>query len=422
MNIVFFTDVIESTLRRWEKNDEVYFETKASKAAKDAVANSQSILISGRSGSRKTAAARHIALHLRAQNYTIVPVESANDVINYRCKDTRQIFVIDDVFGKYYPDTVKVKQWEELNCKLESVFNDVEVKLVCTLRQQITESGIFSSSNTILQHKMNIIEFDNAENELSKDEKYAILQNHLIQESKEHDLSEDEKIECCKGTLAFPLHCRLFVSNETWFKSKQRFFNTPSVYLKDELTLLFHRNKELYCVLVLCMMFSGKLPIQLLDVSNDVEKENLKAEMTLAKTIIESCCLSREISREILLTNLKSVIGIYIDKSICGQYYEFIHDTLLEVVSVHFSSIKPTIFINYCDIQFLASRVRMYNQSNNNDECAIIVDECSIKELIQRFLQELRNGMFFDVLQSQPISNKIVEYITFVQIYHPLCF
>ena len=40
MNIVFFTDVIESTLRRWEKNDEVYFETKASKAAKDAVANS----------------------------------------------------------------------------------------------------------------------------------------------------------------------------------------------------------------------------------------------------------------------------------------------------------------------------------------------------------------------------------------------
>lgn len=365
-------------------------------------------MIIGQSGSGKSASARNVALKWQSRGYDVVPVESLEQILEYRCKETHQIFVIDDVVGKYSVNGSYLYQLERLDSKLKALFNDSHAKLLCTLRKVVASDVKFTATNTILNDKAYIIDLDHKDNSLLYAEKMFILKNHLIRTNRQNDLSYEECTNCCNTNLAFPLLCRVFTTSDGLFQSKSDFFKKPLMYVNDEITKLHQRNKEVYCSLVICMIFSGKLRAEMFSVCDDSGEKQEKDERILGM-ISEACGLHRHTSRHILLDSVLSVKGIYIKNNL-GKI-SFLHDSFLEAVSFHFSKVNLCVFLKCCNLEFLRERVRVLSPNVNDDQNIIILNEDSFGYLANRFIVELNNGDFIDILSSQAIKEK-----TFIKI------
>lgn len=229
----------------------------------------------------------------------------------------------------------------------------------------------------------------------------SILKNHLVCTDRQNDISEEECTDCCKGSLAFPLLCHLFTTSDSLFKYKSDFFRNPYNFLNDEIIKLYKKNKRVYCSLVIWMMFSGKLKEDLFSVSDD-EDENQEQNERIFRMLFEACGLNRNISKQTLLKSLLSVEGVYIERH--SGMISFVHDTFLEAISFHFSMVNVRVFLECCDSAFLMNRVRINSPQVNDDQNIIVLPDNYFCYLAIRFIRELKNGHFMDVLCSQPIQ------------------
>ncbi|XP_063400264.1 uncharacterized protein LOC134684883 [Mytilus trossulus] len=396
-------DNINELINKWRIEDKPFFFTRAGKLVYDMLESENIVMIIGQSGSGKSATARHIALKWISNGYDVVSVESVEQILGYRCKGTKQIFVIDDAVGKYSVNGSYVNQWERLDSKLTTLFDDDNAKLICTLRKVVAIDSKFKASKTCLSEKAYIVDLDHEDNCLLLEEKMSILKNHLISTDRQNDISDEECKDCCKGNFAFPLLCHVFTTSNGLFLRKSDFFQKPFNYLNDEITKLHQRNKEVYCSLVTCMIFSGKLKVKLFSLSDDSDEEQEKSGRIIGM-IAEACGLNRNISRQTLLDSLLSVESVYV-KSYCGVI-SFLHDSFLEAISFHFSKVNPYVFLECCDIAFLKERVRVISSQVNDDENVIVLNDESFGLLANRFIAELKAGEFMDVLCSHPIRNE----------------
>ncbi|CAG2232664.1 unnamed protein product [Mytilus edulis] len=237
-------DNIQDLTNKWKKDDQPFFVTRAAKHVFDKLETVNIVVIIGQSGSGKSATARNVALKWESQGYDVVPVESVDKIIEYRCKDTQQIFVIDDPIGIYSVNGSYLNQWEMLDSKLKALLNDNNAKIVCTLRKNMAIDTRLRATNTILNDRAYIIDLDHEDNSLNGVEKMSILKNHLIYSNRQNDISDEECKDCCKAKFAFPLLCHIFTTNDCLFHRKSDFFQKPFDYLNDEITKLHQRNKK----------------------------------------------------------------------------------------------------------------------------------------------------------------------------------
>lgn len=164
------TDESATLIRTWRKDDDSFYETKGSEFVFDKVKDHSCILVTSSLGFGKTATIRHIALKLQREGFEIVPVEIPNDIIKYKTKQ-KQVFLIDNVLGKYDLDLFLLEIWERIN---ETLINYLEKessskKIVCTLRLQIATQSRFKNASTILNKE--VINLEDESHALSKDEK-----------------------------------------------------------------------------------------------------------------------------------------------------------------------------------------------------------------------------------------------------------
>lgn len=357
-------------------------------------------MVIGHSGSGKSAVARNAALKYHSKGYDVVPVEFVDKILEYRCKLTKQFFVIDDVVGKYSIDGSCLYQWERLDSKLQALFIDHNAKLICTLRKVLATDPKFRATKTLLSEKAHIIDLDHQDNYLLSEEKMSVLNNHLTCTGRHGDLSDEECRKCCKSNFAFPLLCNIFTTSDGLFQRKSSFFRKPFSFLNDEIGKLHQRNKEIYCSLVICMINYGTLSTDIFSVCDKSRGEQDKIERMLGM-ISEACGLNRNISRQTLLDSLISVEGVYI--KICFGNITFLHDSFLEAISFHFSKVNIFILLEFCYIEFLKERVRVISPHVYDDQNVIVLEEESYFHLACRFIAELKKGCFSDILWSQPI-------------------
>lgn len=401
LSYMIVLDNILDLTNKWKIDNQPFFVTRAAKHVFNKLESVNIVIIIGQSGSGKSATARNVALKWESQGYNVVPVESVDNIIDYRCKDTQQIFVIDDPIGIYSVNKSYLNQWEMLDSKLKALLNDNNVKLICTLRKTVASDTKFRATDTILNDRAYIIDFDHKDNSLHGEEKMTILKNHLIYSSRQNDISDEECKNCCKATLAFPLLCHIFTTNDCLFHRKSDFFQKPFDYLNDEITKLHRRNKKVYCSLVICMIFAGRLNAKTFSVSNGLNENQLE-NTRIFDMIIESCGLHRNVSRQTLLDSLLSVEGVYI--KIYFERIVFLHDSFLESISFHFAKVNSCVFLECCKTKFLRERVRVISKQINDDQNVIVLDEESYCHLATRFIAELKKGEFMDILYSQPIK------------------
>lgn len=82
-----------------------------SKLVYDKVKVCNCIVVTSNLGLGKTATIRHIALKFKLEEFELVPVESPMDIIKYKTTK-KQLFLTDDVLGKYSLSPTRLGEWE----------------------------------------------------------------------------------------------------------------------------------------------------------------------------------------------------------------------------------------------------------------------------------------------------------------------
>ncbi|VDI04843.1 Hypothetical predicted protein [Mytilus galloprovincialis] len=389
----------------WKKDDVSFYETKGLELVYDKVMDCSCILLTSNSGFGKTATIRHIALKLQQEGFKIVPIESPDDIIKYK-KNQNQVFLIDDVIGKNNLSPTLLEKWERINEKLMSCLKVEQGsnKLFCTLRFQIANHQRFKNASTILNQE--VINIESESYALSEEEKQKILMKHLKKNNFEKKIKTEEVETMCKTKYAFPLLCKLVSNDEERFVKRIAFFRQPFLLLKEELDKMSNENKELFCILVLCMLFNGSLSRSIFDIESDEYDEKIYR-------IMQACGLQRNVSKKEIENSAFSAFGSYLSED--GYHFRFIHDALEETVGSHFYKFDPGIMFLDCDISFLRDRVRIQtkreNVNENFDENMVIIQEDELNEnhlkpLYNRLSNELSCAGSSCVLMSQLFENR----------------
>jgi energy-coupling factor transporter ATP-binding protein EcfA2 len=96
---VLFTEEIES----WKKDN--FFETSAVATILKEVRNKSFVVIRGPSGIGKSTIVKLVALQLQnSDGYHILPVMRPEDIVKYLDPNIKQIYIIDDICGKFSVD------------------------------------------------------------------------------------------------------------------------------------------------------------------------------------------------------------------------------------------------------------------------------------------------------------------------------
>ncbi|XP_056003199.1 uncharacterized protein LOC125661021 [Ostrea edulis] len=372
-----------NVLQEWKFELEVFYRTRGTSEVLDKIRTNNTVTIIGNSGSGKSATMKYVAFLLKEEGYEITPVSSATDIPVHRFSDRKQIFVIDDIFGKYKVDTVMFESWRRLDYRLKVIFRDRNAKLLCTLRRQLQNDISQFIDETIFD--TTVVDLDSYDLALSEIEKKGILENHLLHRKIEIQFDDVSINRICISNYAFPLMCKLFSSNSDFLNKKANFFTFPSV-IRKEFDHLQKENKKVYCALVLIIIFDCEELKNIFDITCEI---NRRDDYNL---VLQACGVGESIARTCLYDKLLSVSGVFVGSD---NPFIFIHDNIEENVAYHFGSHSPKIMLQCCKRAFLRERIRI-TRHGMDDENVLVITPSSYDALSQRFLKEILNGKGFD--------------------------
>lgn len=383
-----------NVLDEWRAELETFYETEGTKEVIEQLNTNNAVMITGNSGIGKTATMKYVSLLFESKGYEVVLITSPSDIPLYRFSERKQLFIMDDIIGKYRLDSVAVELWRKLHDRLRVVFKDNSVKLLSTLRRQLYTDmrsilfpTVFSSS---------IVDLESNNLVLSSNEKKGMLQNYIKRRNITQNFDDDEMLRICSCQIAFPLLSNLFTSNQEFLKMKAKFFQSPYIVFKEELNRLQIENKEVYCVLVLVVIFHLEDLLTIFDINCEIKKKEAYNK------ILRACEVPENIARRTLNRHLQSVAGTFVERT---NIFKFQHDKLEETIACHFGSKFPDIMLQYCKLDFIRDRVRLTSKPTD-DENILVLKQSSFDVFSKRVIDEIRNGKFRDILLSEPMQCK----------------
>lgn len=397
-----------NVLDDWRADLENFYETEGTKKVIEQLNTNNAVMITGNSGIGKTATMKYVSLLFEKTEYEVVLISSPNDIPTQRFPGRKQIFIIDDIIGKYSVDSVAVELWRRLYDRLRVIFKDKNVKLLSTLRRQLYAD--MSSTLFPIVFNSTTVDLESKELVLSSSEKKRMLEHYLERRKITEYLDGDEMLRICSCQTAFPLLCNLFTSNQEFLKMKSTFFQSPSIIFNEELNRLQIENKEVYCVLVLVVIFHLEELQTIFDINCEVEK------IVAYNKILRACEVPENTGRKTLHRRLQSVAGTFVETT---NIFKFKHDKLEETISSHFGSQFPDIMLQYCKLNFIRDRVRL---EPTDDENILVLKESSYDLFSKRVIDEIMKGKFRDILLSEPMQcDKVIEHFAFCIKKHQMC-
>ena len=117
----------------------VFFPTKATDTVDKIIDEKRYVIVTGHSGSGKSAIIQHIALKYRKKGWVVKPVEAIEQIIKaYKSNDFEEnltLFVMNDPIGKEVFDDILHSSWSKYKVTIEIFLK--KVKLIMTCRKHI---------------------------------------------------------------------------------------------------------------------------------------------------------------------------------------------------------------------------------------------------------------------------------------------
>ncbi|XP_078311391.1 uncharacterized protein LOC111135134 [Crassostrea virginica] len=377
-------------LDKWEHEDKVFVPTRATDAVEKMIETKRYVIVSGHSGSGKSAIIQHIALKYRKKGWVVKPVEEINQIIKaYESEEFEEnmtLFVIDDPIGNGVFDDLLHRSWKN-HAKRITLFLH-KVKLLMTCRKQILSD---SRTSGLFVEKDNIIEIDDVNNNLCEDEKLQIF----LKRMPNYNFTRHQMEELLSVKTLFPLLCKLSAyEKDKSFNNIKHVFTNPDGIISKQIKEFRENDKKKYCALVCLFFFKNKLS------ATDLQK---KEHQDLFNKCLTMSGIRKGTPIEII-RSLKPLEGFFV-KSIDG-IYQFYHDFIMEVTTCVFGKEYPLEIINEADLSVLRKRIRIGPDKSN--AFTILLSEKYIVEIVNRFFDGLFSERFMEVVLNPCLKNENV--------------
>ena len=394
MHILFSTetDYEQSIFRQWEHDDELFVSTKACKTVESLVKNNNVVIVTGHSGSGKSAIIQHIALKYRKQGWVVKPINKVEEIHNtFKSgifKPGKCVFVFNDPIGKESYDEVLYNEWGHFRETLGILIKNVKVVLTCR-----TSIILDQRARGFFEENFKRIDIDDSQSKITREEKKCIFRKHL---PNERFTNEEEFDQLCDSNMYFPLLCKLCGRDSNHTENKLKIFEEPVKVLKKEIETYKTKDKGTYCALV-CLIFNN----------NELSLHTLKDNRDLFEMSLQLCELPPYTSPATVINKLEPLVGYFVKKF--GEKYTFYHDFVMEVTTFVFGSENPSETIKIADLSFLRKRISVEkSECLTNDSFTIFLNDESIPNLVNRLFEELFGDRFIEVVLNPCLRNKQV--------------
>ncbi|XP_078328666.1 uncharacterized protein LOC111112983 [Crassostrea virginica] len=393
------TDSEKSMFRHWLEDDAFFILTRAAKKVDKLIKTNNLVIVTGHSGSGKSAIIQHIALQYRSQGWIIKPVYSFQEIHDaYRSRNFEKglyIFVFNDPIGKESYDEMSYNEWIRYREILDLLIKDAKLLLTC--RRSIffdpRAKGFFEQNldeEEVSEQKLIKIDINDNNYKLSTDEKKTMFKKHMpAAKPTKHDLDQ-----ICEIDMYFPLLCKWCRCKQMQTKNILNVFKEPVKFLKTEIETYKDKNKELYCGLV-CLILS----------KNELCLDDLEKKAALFSKSLKLCELPPSTLPSTIINKLEPLLGLFVRK--IGEKFSFYHDFVMEVTTYVLCSQHPQETIEFADLSFLRKRISV-GKNKSKPRFSILLNHKHIKDLVDRFFEELIGNRFIEVILSPSLKDEDV--------------
>ena len=386
---------------QWQENDDFFISTRAARTVEKIIKTNNLVMVTGHSGSGKSAIIQHIALQYRKQGWIIKPVYSFQEIYDVykseKFEKDRYIFVFNDPIGKESYDEMSYNEWTRYREIIDLLIE--RAKLLLTCRRSIFSDprakGFFEQElekDDNYEQKLINIDINEDHCKLSTDEKKEMFKTH-IPDAKP---TKEDFIQICEIDMYFPLLCKLCRGQLMKNRNIANVFKEPVQVLKKEIVNYKKNDRETYCGLV-CLILS----------KNDLSLYCLQENTTLFKKILELCDLPPHTSASCIIKKLEPLCGFFVKQ--IGDRYSFYHDFIMEVTTYVFGSEHPEETIEFADVRFLQKRISVdKKKKEKQDSFTIFLEDKHISNLVNRLIPELLGDNFIEVILNPCLRNKHV--------------
>ena len=354
-------------------------------------------MITGPSGVGKSTIVKLVALQLqRTDGYQILSVTCPKDIV-YFDPNIKQIYIIDDICGKFSVDQSMINSWENVNRRiLEYSKDNKDFRVLGTCRLEISISSPFRKLRKIY----GITECNLLQEKFvySKEEKLKIAACHIDEEIIKQ---LDDKI--LNAYNMFPLLCMMYAASES--NPGVRFFEYPLQAIEEQLDEMKEQNECHFIGLALIVVYNNKLHKLLLQNRNDQKFEDVFND------VFEDLGLVNRPSKRSVLSGLQTLEGIYVKE--LESRITVIHDKIFDILSLYFGKRIPKTILTHGSGTFIAERFLF---ESVKDDLKIVLPSELEDSYFNRMVEEIENNRFYNVFKNVQVYNELYQqkFITFL--------
>ncbi|XP_063416214.1 uncharacterized protein LOC134697856 [Mytilus trossulus] len=335
-NKEIMNNILNKEKLNWKEKTEKFVSTRATKVILEKIQNHNCVLISGPPGVGKTANAYCVAFILEKTYKCMVIEVNASDLHKYALSSMNQVFIIDDVFGKYCCDT----DFRLICSSLKTVLDyHANTKIIMTCRSQTYHlvQNQLALENISFEH----CDFLLYDLQLSVDERKEIGESYI-----KRGIISVLKDNICMLYSFFPCICIILAA----CKENENFFTYPSSYIAYEVNNIKLKSNETYLVLALLVVLDNVVEEIVLD------EHNVKTDVMLRDIVTEAGILQTP-SKGLLLSFLRSLDGTFVKK--CDHGFTFMHKYMFNMMVGCIGHNFIRSILKYGSIGFVQTRIQL---------------------------------------------------------------
>ncbi|XP_071171652.1 ankyrin-1-like [Mytilus edulis] len=379
-----------------EKKLEKFYVTEAATTLIEVVKDNQCTIITGIPGSGKSALAYYVAIHMQeTENYTVVPIWLPSELIKLTNSNSKQLFVFDDVFGKYSLNEFNFTFWESETGRIKMLLRNQVLKIMVTCRSDLYD---------VVRESLSILSFFHF-NLHSNETNLSLMERKEI--SKLY-LTDDVVINLNDETIMiynfFPLLCVMFKENKM---EDVDFFRNPNQFIKNEIENMKSKKDVSFIALSLLVLSNNLIKKEDRQIGNDqynIMLNDLSDEMDTKKFL----------SKTSVLSNLKNLKNMYLTET--ASIFCTKHDKIFDIISLTVGNFIIRCILKHGESAFVSSRLQLDSLNEQHGDCTILITAELERMYFERILKDIENGKNWEVFASiqmkfEKYRNLLMQYI-----------
>ncbi|VDI07446.1 Hypothetical predicted protein [Mytilus galloprovincialis] len=386
-------DCFYKGVEEWEEEKKWFVETNAFNFILNNL-DKRSFTVVGNPGMGKSMLMQQIALHLKdSKGYSILLCHNPLDVVNRFRKKTKQVFVLDDVCGRFTLVQSYIDRWKQYEMSMIKLFGnrDSESIILASCRSQIFIEkqcqSLFIFSGCLCDLDAEEFATDNQQNQK--------IANKYLSQKTISEINQD-----LDSFDMFPWLCRMYKDRQTG--NSISFFKEPFNFYGEELDRFCKEGDGIKCcTLLLCVIHSGCLDPAVL-----MEEFESEFSQTL-ETIFENFGLVHKISRQSIIDSFDT-LNTYLEKR--NGHFCVLNDRLFDFLCYYFGKNYPQLIINFADSEIIRDRTLLKSLRFCPLEFTILIDAKHENEYLERLVKDMLSGFIDDVLYNHQMIHEGFRY------------